>query len=97
MIQLSGWKAAGVVATLVAGLATSGGALAADLEGRVLRIGSDTTFPPLETIDEATGEVVGFDVDVVDAVCERVNCVPEFVTTAIRGPRNSGCSSKPVA
>ena len=59
--------------------------MAADLEGRVLRIGSDTTFPPLETVDENTGEIVGFDVDVVNAICERVNCVPEFVTTAWDG------------
>lgn len=60
-------------------------ATAADLQGKVIRIGSDTTYPPLETIDEATGEVVGFDVDIVDAVCERINCVPEFVTTAWDG------------
>lgn len=58
---------------------------AADLGGRVLKIGSDTTYPPMETIDEKTGEVVGFDVDVVNAVCGKINCKPQFVTTAWDG------------
>ena len=56
-----------------------------DLEGRVLRIGSDTTYPPMETIDPDTGEAVGFDVDLMNALCEQLNCVAEFVTTAWDG------------
>src|SRR5690625_258699 len=53
--------------------------------GRVtVRVGSDTTYPPLETVD-AAGTIVGSDVDVVTAICERVNCVAEFVTTAWDG------------
>ena len=56
-----------------------------DLEGRILSVGSDTTYPPMETIDPDTGEVVGFDVDVMNALCEVINCVPEFVTTAWDG------------
>ncbi len=71
-------------AALLAVMAISPAA-AADLEGKVLRIGSDTTYPPLETVDEASGKIVGFDVDLLDAVCERINCVPEFVTTAWDG------------
>ncbi|MGH6931549.1 MAG: transporter substrate-binding domain-containing protein [Dongiaceae bacterium] len=73
---------------LTAFIATSlitGGALAADLGGKVLKVGSDTTYPPMETIDEATGQVVGFDVDVMSAICERINCKAEFVTTAWDG------------
>ena len=58
---------------------------AADLDGRVLRVGSDTTYPPMETVDAATGEIVGFDVDVVNAICERINCKAEFITTAWDG------------
>lgn len=56
-----------------------------DLEGQVLQIGSDTTYPPMETIDPDTGEAVGFDVDLMDALCERLNCEAEFVTTAWDG------------
>lgn len=57
---------------------------AQDLGGAVIRVGSDTTYPPFETVD-ASGNIVGFDVDVFDAVCERVNCVAEFITTAWDG------------
>lgn len=52
-----------------------------DLEGRVINIGSDTTYPPMESINEATGEVEGFDVDVINALCERLNCTPNWITT----------------
>lgn len=58
-------------------------ALAADLGGRVLSIGSDTTYPPHEFIED--GVVKGFDVDVVAAICERINCQPNWVTTAWDG------------
>jgi polar amino acid transport system substrate-binding protein len=62
----------------------TGGALAADLGGRTVTVGSDTTYPPFESVDE-TGTVVGFDVDLVDAICERINCVAQFQTTAWDG------------
>jgi polar amino acid transport system substrate-binding protein len=58
--------------------------LSDDLGGRVLNIGSDTTYPPHESINEA-GEVVGFDVDVVAAICKKINCTPNWVTTAWDG------------
>ena len=59
-------------------------AFAFDLGGRVITVGSDTTYPPFETVNEA-GEIVGFDVDVVKAICEQINCVVEFQTTAWDG------------
>ena len=55
----------------------------ADLGGRVLNIGSDTTYPPHEFIED--GVVKGFDVDVVAEICERINCTPNWVTTAWDG------------
>lgn len=58
--------------------------LAQDLGGRTVLVGSDTTYPPFESVSEA-GEIVGFDVDVVNAVCERINCVAEFTTYAWDG------------
>ena len=60
-----------------------GPVFAADLGGRVISIGSDTTYPPHEFIED--GVVKGFDVDVVAAICERINCVPNWVTTAWDG------------
>jgi polar amino acid transport system substrate-binding protein len=56
---------------------------AADLGGRVLSIGSDTTYPPHEFIED--GVVKGFDVDVVAEICERINCKANWVTTAWDG------------
>lgn len=55
-----------------------------DLGGRTLVVGSDTTYPPFETVDQS-GNIVGFDVDVVNAICERINCVAKFQTTAWDG------------
>lgn len=57
---------------------------AQDLGGQVLSVGSDTTYPPFEFINE-DGQVVGFDVDIVNAICEEINCVAEFQTTAWDG------------
>jgi len=65
-------------------LAFIGFGSAQDLEGRTIVVGSDTTYPPFEVVNEQ-GEIVGFDVDVVNAVCERINCVAEFQTTAWDG------------
>lgn len=71
-------------AVAVLALGSLGIAQEFDLEGRTIQVGSDTTYPPFETINEQ-GEAVGFDVDVVNAICERINCVAEFVTTAWDG------------
>ncbi len=64
---------------------SAAGAGAEDLGGKVFRVGTDATYPPMELIDESTGEIVGFDIDMLNAVCERINCVPEFVNTAWDG------------
>lgn len=63
----------------------SGSALAADLGGTLLKVGSDTTSPPMESIDTETGQIVGFDIDVVNAICVEINCKAEFVTTGWDG------------
>ena len=59
-------------------------AAAADLGGRVVTVGSDTTYPPFEFVAE-DGTITGFDVELVNAICERVNCVAEFQSTAWDG------------
>ena len=56
---------------------------AADLGGRVINIGSDTTYPPHEFIED--GVVKGFDVDVVAEICKSINCQPNWITTAWDG------------
>lgn len=73
-----------MIAMAIAALASSV-SQAADLGGKLLKVGSDTTSPPMESIDPATGQVVGFDVDVVNAVCAKINCQAEFITTGWDG------------
>ena len=68
---------------LAAALALALPSAAADLGGRVLKIGSDTTYPPHEFIED--GVVKGFDVDVVAEICIRINCQPNWVSTAWDG------------
>lgn len=72
-----------LVSILIAALVLAP-AFAQDLGGRVITIGTDATYPPFETVDES-GNIVGFDIDVVSAICERVNCVPQFQATAWDG------------
>ncbi|MGE3363213.1 MAG: transporter substrate-binding domain-containing protein [Rhizobiaceae bacterium] len=70
---------------LTLALLTSAAAHAADLGGKLVKVGSDTTSPPMESVDPASGQIVGFDVDVVNAVCAKINCKAEFVTTGWDG------------
>ena len=46
-----------------------------------LTVGSDTTYPPFESIDTATGKAVGFDVDVITAIAQRMGLQAKIVTT----------------
>lgn len=55
-----------------------------DLEGQELTIGSDTAYPPFEFVNE-DNEIVGFDVDLLAAICEKVNCNATFQTTGFDG------------
>lgn len=65
-------------------LALTGSALAVDLGGQVVTIGTDPTYPPFQSV-AADGSIVGFDVDLVNEICERIGCVPAFQATAWDG------------
>lgn len=68
------------------GEAEGEGAAAApgDLGGRLLVVGTDASYPPFETVDDS-GAIVGFDPDLMNAICQLANCVPEFRSTAWDG------------
>ncbi|MEM9154801.1 MAG: basic amino acid ABC transporter substrate-binding protein [Cyanobacteria bacterium P01_F01_bin.33] len=55
-----------------------------DLGGEALSIGSDTAYPPFEFVNEED-EIVGFDVEMFDAICEQVNCTATFQTAGFDG------------
>ena len=76
------WIATGLA--LGIGLAPLAIAQVPDLEGADIKVGSDTAYPPFEFVDEA-GEIVGFDVDLLAAICERANCTSKFITAGFDG------------
>ncbi len=45
----------------------------------VMRVGMDASWPPFEYIDEATGQIVGFDVDLARAIGQRLGVEVELV------------------
>jgi polar amino acid transport system substrate-binding protein len=51
----------------------------------VLRVGTDATYPPFEMINTETGKPQGFDIDLMDAICQVEGWTPEFVVTPFDG------------
>jgi L-cystine transport system substrate-binding protein len=50
-----------------------------------LRIGLEGTFPPFNSKDTKTSQLVGFDVDIAKAVAAKLGVKPEFITTEWSG------------
>lgn len=53
-----------------------------DLGGREIRIAVENAYNPFNFIDESTGKGVGYDYDVFEEACKRLNCKPVFVQTS---------------
>ncbi len=56
-----------------------------DLGGREVRIAEENSYPPFNYLDKDTDEPIGWDYDVMRAVCEKLNCTPVFVEAAWEG------------
>lgn len=52
---------------------------------QTLRIGTDATYPPFETVNTATGNPEGFDIDLITKICTINKWKPEFVITPFDG------------
>lgn len=50
-------------------------------EPTVVRIATDATFPPFETVDEATKKLVGFDIELMNAIAEKAGLTLEWTNT----------------
>lgn len=49
-----------------------------DLGGATITVAVENAYPPFNSIDEASGQGVGWDYDAVNEICKRLNCVPDF-------------------
>jgi glutamine transport system substrate-binding protein len=71
----------GVVFSIAVGCGQKSGGLASG----VLRIGTDATYPPFETVDTETGTPEGFDIDLITEICRINDWKPEFIVTPFDG------------
>lgn len=55
-----------------------------DLGGRTVVVAVDNAYIPFSFIDES-GEAMGWDYDVLGEICERLNCVTEWIETGWEG------------
>ena len=56
-----------------------------DLEGRTITVAVENAYFPFNFINEETGEPEGWDYDTINELCNRLNCVPEYVETSWDG------------
>jgi len=56
-----------------------------DLGGMEVTVAVENAYPPFNSIDEASGEPIGWDYDAAREICNRINCVPVFVEAAWDG------------
>ncbi len=56
-----------------------------DLGGATISIAVESSYIPFSFIDLDTDEPIGLDYDLLDELCARLNCVPEFIETAWDG------------
>lgn len=52
---------------------------------KVIRVGTDATYPPFETRDIETGKIVGFDVDLIHEIAEKLGARVEFQVVPFDG------------
>jgi polar amino acid transport system substrate-binding protein len=56
-----------------------------DLGGETITVAVENAYLPFNYIDPATDQPAGWDYDAVGEICNRINCVPEFVATGWEG------------
>ncbi|MBK8135218.1 MAG: amino acid ABC transporter substrate-binding protein [Chloroflexi bacterium] len=55
-----------------------------DLGGRTVTVAVENAYPPYNYLDES-GNPIGWDYDVINDICGRLNCVPEYIETSWDG------------
>ncbi|MGI8517414.1 MAG: substrate-binding periplasmic protein [Acidimicrobiia bacterium] len=68
--------------------ATTGGTATGelpDLGGQNVTVAVENAYLPFNYVDPSSGEGAGWDYDALAEICDRLNCVPEFVATGWEG------------
>ena len=55
-----------------------------DLGGRTIRVATDATYPPFEILD-ASKNIVGYDIDLINEICTLAKCTADIKSTAWDG------------
>jgi len=75
-------KSAALISTVAAGIGLSG---LASADEHVLRVVTDPSFVPFEMMDQETGEMVGFDMDILAEIAERAGFEYDLRTMDFNG------------
>ena len=80
----------GLAITIIAVLMLTGCTSRSDNLSRIkkvgiLKIGSDTTYPPMEWVNTETGKVQGFDVDLANLIARKLGVKAKIITTSWDG------------
>lgn len=67
-----------------AGCADSGEPAVGESGKVILKVGTEPTYPPFEYTDEAN-KIIGFDIDLADALAEKMNMEVEIIPTTFDG------------
>ncbi len=62
-----------IVLGAFASVIMAGAALAADLGGREIVVVTENAYPPLQFIDPATGDAIGWEYDAINEIAKRIN------------------------
>lgn len=63
--------------TIAAAFAAAFAGTASAKDWTTIRFGTDATYPPFESVD-SSGKIVGFDIDITDAVCAELKVTCEY-------------------
>lgn len=55
------------------------------MQNKKLLVGTDATYPPFESKDAETGKIVGFDMDLMDAICDKLGVKCEYIVVPFDG------------
>ena len=55
------------------------------LQQKKLLVGTDATYPPFESKDADTGKLVGFDIDLMEAICDKLGVKCEYIVVPFDG------------